>query len=155
MSVAAMETPEPRMLTVPSEVLGPLTVPETHLVRFPEGLLGFPDTRDYVLLPAAGDGSYWLQSAEHPSLIFFLVDPFLHYEDYEVELSTSHVDSIGARSRSDVAVLAIVTLPSSDDDHATVNLQGPVAFNLSDGIARQVILRDANLGVRRPLQLAG
>ncbi len=151
MNVVAM--PSPRMLSVASEVLGPLTIPETRLVRFPDGLLGFPDTRDYVLVPAGGGGSYWLQSAEHPSLIFFLVDPFLHFDDYEVELAAPHVESLGARSHGDVAILAIVTLPPSEDTSATANLQGPLALNLSEGIGRQVILRDSAHGVRRPLSL--
>lgn len=153
MNAAAMKTPEPRMVTVESDVLGEMTVPETRMIHFPEGLLGFPDSRDYVLVPAAHDGAYWLQSAEHASLIFFLVDPFLHYGDYEVELTAAQVDSIGAQSQSDIAILAIVTLPSSDDAPATANLQGPLAINVSDGVARQVILRDAGLGVRRPLRL--
>lgn len=153
MSVAAMKKPESATRTIESEVLGPLEVPESRVVEFPDGLLGFPDTRGYVLVPAAGDGAYWLQSAEHPSLIFFLVDPFLHYEDYEVELTPAQVDSIGARAQEDVAVLAIVTLPGPDDTAATANLQGPVAFNLADGVARQVILREPGLDVRRPLQL--
>lgn len=148
-----MERAEPAALTVHSDVLGTVTVPETRLLTFPDGLLGFPDTREYVLVPAAPHGSYWLQSAEHSSLIFFLVDPFVHYEEYEVELSGAQVESIGARSQSDVAVLTIVTLPVSEDAPATANLQGPLALNLSDGIGRQVILRDRNLGVRRPLRL--
>jgi flagellar assembly factor FliW len=149
-----MKTPQPARLAVSSDVLGELTVSPEQVLRFPDGLLGFPDTRDYVLVPTRHEGSFWLQSAEHPSLIFFLIDPFQHFDEYAVELSARQVQSIGARTQDDIAILAIVTLPPSDDAPATANLQGPLALNMADGIGRQVILGDSGLGVRRAIPLA-
>ncbi len=153
MSLAAIKSPTPDMVNVPSDVLGELRLPPDQLIHFPAGLLGFPDTRSYVLVPTRRAGSYWLQSAEHSSLIFFVIDPFQHFEEYAVDLSAGQVEAIGARTQDDVAILAIVTLPSGDAAPATVNLQGPLALNMADRVGCQVILRDSGLGVRRPLPM--
>lgn len=151
---AALRTPDPTMLTIDSDVLGPLRVPQSRLVRFEEGLLGFPETRDFVLVTAAREATYWLQSAEHSSLIFLLVDPFRQFPDYEVDLPASDASAIGASGHEEVAIFTVVTLPSTDEGPATANLQGPLAINLAAGLGRQVVLRHHGLGVRREFQLS-
>ena len=153
MSMAAPKTMTAGTRTVGSDVLGPIRVTDDQVVEFPDGLLGFPETREYVLVPAGRKGTYWLQSVEHTSLIFLLVDPFLYFEDYEVELSAGEVRSLNAEAQSDVAVLTIVTLPGDDGEDPTANLQGPLALNLTTGLGRQVILRRPGLGVRRAFRL--
>lgn len=138
---------------VASDVLGALEVPADRVVRFPQGLLGFPDAREFVLVAAAREGTYWLQSVEHASLIFLVIDPFLHFPDYAVDLSRGDVASLDASAESDIAILAVVTLPGREGDACTANLQGPLALNLERGVARQIILRNADAGVRRTVRL--
>jgi len=152
MSMLALDMEGPTV-SIASDLLGPLQVEPGQMVRFPEGLLGFPDNREFVLVPAERVGTYWLQSTEHASLIFLAIDPFLHFHDYVVELPEIEVRALGAEDQADVAILAIVTLPGSEGDPATANLQGPLALNLARHTARQVVLRDASFGVRRDFRL--
>ncbi len=153
MNAAALRNEAVPGVRVESEVLGPLTVSADHVLDFPDGVLGFPDARRFVLVAAARDGLYWLQSTEHASLVFLVLDPFLHFPDYAVEIPASNVAGLSAASHADIAIFTIVTLSAGADVPCTANLQGPLAINLSGGIGRQLVLRNGDLGVRRAVQL--
>ena len=152
MSMPALDT-ETSTVTIESDLLGSVQAADHQLVRFADGLLGFPEVRDFVLVPAERAGTYWLQSVEHTSLAFLVIDPFLHFPDYVVELADTEVRGLEADDQGDVAILSIVTLPAAEGEPATANLQGPLALNLRHGRGRQVILRDGSPGVRRSFHL--
>ena len=139
---------------VDSQLLGPLTVSENEIFFFPSGLFGFPECRSFVMLPAERPGFYWLQSVEHSALAFMLVDPFLFFEGYAVDLGFSERADLVVENADDAAVLAIVTLPRSASEPATVNLQGPIALNLNARRGKQLVLQDNEYGVRCPLDLS-
>ncbi|CAN5824592.1 hypothetical protein BH23PLA1_BH23PLA1_39310 [soil metagenome] len=96
---------------------------------------------------------FWLQSADKSALAFLLIDPFMFFADYTVELSAADRRELQVEDRSDVAVLAIATLPRRQGAPCTVNLQGPVALNLASRLARQIVISDPELGTRRPIDL--
>lgn len=120
-------------------------------IRFPRGLLGFPDARLYTLESADVPGFYWLRSTEHAPLAFVLVDPFQVIEDYSVDLPAQDADALGVKEPSDVAVLAIATVPREAGERWTANLQGPVAINFKAGLGLQFVRGDA-AGVRTPFR---
>ena len=146
----ATSRPAPTLVTVASEVLGPVTVAADAVLTFPTGLFGFPECRRFALLPAGRDGLYWLQSLEHSALAFLLADPFRFFAGYAVELGANDRAELSAASAGDVAVFAIVTLPHARGEQPTANLQGPVALNLRAGLGRQLALADGAWGVRCP-----
>ena len=143
-----------RHMIVESELLGEITVDPDELIHFATGLLGFPDCRRFVLVPSERDGLYWLQSVEHPALVFLLVDPFLAVDGFVVDLSPSELEELQASTESDLAVLAIVTLASPEQGGCTVNLQGPLAINLRAKRARQLAVASSDYGVRYPVDLS-
>lgn len=125
-----------------------------RLVRFPDGLLGFPECRSFRLTATARPGFFWLRSTEHAALVFLLIDPFVYFEGYVVDLGDADVRVLAAQQPGDVAILAMVTLPRGAGEPPTANLQGPVALNLDRGVARQVILPDSPFGLRCPFDIA-
>jgi flagellar assembly factor FliW len=135
-------------MIVKSDLLGSLEVEEIDVFHFPLGLFGFPDTHDFVLLPVESSGLYWLQSTEHSALAFLLVDPFLHFNSYSVDIGAADLKELNAVESSTVAILAIVTLPSSRSEKPTANLQGPVAFNFQARRARQLAIQHSEFDVR-------
>ena len=139
---------------VHSDLLGPISVAASELITFPAGLFGFPECRSFVLVAAARDGMFWLQSAEYGTLAFLVVDPFLFFADYAVDLAPVELAKLEAKEAADLAILAIVTLPRSRDDQATANLQGPIAFNLRSRLAKQIAIPDSDFGVQCPIDLA-
>ncbi len=146
-----MNSPAP--VTVDSDLLGPLTLAPEQLVRFPTGLFGFPDARRFALLPAERDGMYWLQAAEQSALIFLLIDPFRFVEGYAVDVAAPDLADLQADAASEIAILAIVTLPRRRIESPTANLQGPLALNLKGGLAKQIAVADESWDVRHPIDL--
>lgn len=148
MSATAQET-SAAPLRVASRLFGPLSVPLDEIIVMPEGMLGFAGERRFVLLPAAPEGIFWLQSVDDGALIFLLVDPFKYFPEYVVE--SPEIPEPGPDER--VAVLAIVTLPRERGGACSANLQGPVVIQFPERQARQVILTDQRYSTRHELDL--
>lgn len=141
-------------MIVESELLGEVEVQPDELITFPGGLLGFPACREFVLIQSEREGMYWLQSVEHSPLAFLLVDPFVTVDGFAVDLSKTDRAELQIEGQSDVVILAIVTLGSTAAGGSTVNLQGPLAFNLRTRRAKQIAVPNSEYGVRYPLDLA-
>lgn len=150
----AIELDRPRRgdIVTDSDLLGTLAVPEAQVYAFESGIYGFPTARTFALLPAERPGFFWLQSVECSALTFLLVDPFRFVGDYEVDLDFEELGELGSPTAADVLLLAIVTLPRRPEDEATLNLQGPLAFNVEERRGRQVVTHSP-YGVRHPLDL--
>lgn len=140
-------------VTVASELLGEIQVPQESVFQFPQGLYGFEDAHSFVLLPAERNGLFWLQSMDFSALAFLLVDPFHWVENYNVDLPDAELVSLAPADAADVAVLAIVTLPRNSHEHPTANLQGPVALNVRKRVGRQIVLQDSVYNTRHELDL--
>lgn len=141
------------VMHIRSELLGDLEATEEQLVDFPAGIFGFPECRRFALLPGARDGTFWLQSAEHPTLVFLLIDPFAFVPGYVVDLPPGELQELQVTPGTDVAILCIVTLPRQRDELATANLQGPLALNLAARLGKQIVIPESRWGVRESIDL--
>jgi flagellar assembly factor FliW len=142
-------------LTIPSEVLGPVTVAPADVITFEHGVLGFPACRQFVLLPAGREGLYWLQSAEHSALTFLLADPFTLVPGYTLDLgATEGGEALAGASPPDVVALVILTLPATRAEPPTANLQGPVVIDLRTRQGRQVVVTSGEYDLRHPVDLS-
>lgn len=141
--------PAGETLFIASRLFGPLTVPRSDVITMPEGMLGFAGERRFIMLPAAPDGIFWLQSTDEGGLVFLLVDPFIYFPGYVVDLPDLPEPGPG----EEVAVLAIVTLPRGDNETCTANLQGPLVIQFPTRVARQVVLSDSHYHTKHPLDL--
>ena len=153
MSCAVLATPASPLVIVHSDILGDLTVAAEQVIQFRAGLVGLPECTSFVLIPTERSECFWLQSVEHSALAFLLVDPFLFFDGYAIDLSPVEMAEIGADADSDVVVLTIVTLPQAPGEQATANLQGPLAINLSDLRGKQMIVEGDEYRVRAPFDL--
>ena len=143
----------PEFVAVTSSLFGEIQVRAQDVLEFPSGLLGFPECRSFALIAGQSNGTYWLQSIQHPVLVFLLVDPFLAFNDYAVDLAPQDLASLAITSSDDVAILAIVTLSRSPDEDATTNLQGPLVLNLKTRVGKQVTVDQPGIGIRVPVDL--
>lgn len=149
MTAPAAEVHEER-LTISSDLLGPITVAQAEIIRFPGGLYGFPECHAFVLLPTPREAIFWLQSTEFSALSFILADPFVYFSGYHIELEDADIARIGSSDPQHVLVLSIVTMPSDKDGPCTANLHAPLLFNMADRNAFQSIRPDDGYGVREP-----
>ncbi len=151
MTSAALAYSMPSTITVESDLLGALSVDPASIITFPKGLLGFPECRSFVLLQSERKHVYWLQSVDYASLAFLMVDPFVFFEGYTVDLAIT--DFNVAIAADEVHVLSIVTLPSSPDQQPTANLQGPIVVHMSSRVGRQIVIADGKFGIREPFAI--
>jgi flagellar assembly factor FliW len=153
MSVLSLVAPEVEELAVHSDLLGDLKLQSSDVFLFAQGILGFPECRRFALLRGIHDGLYWLQSMEYSALAFLLVDPFTVVDDYAADVPQSQLVDLGAASATDIAILAMVTLPSASGEMPTVNLRGPLAINFRTRRAKQIVSHDGDYSVRCPVDL--
>lgn len=152
MTSAALAYSMPSTTTVVSDLLGTLTVESSAVLTFPQGILGFPECREFVLLPSEREHVYWLQSMQYSSLAFLLVDPFVFFPGYTVDLATTEMlRRPGAPD--EITLLAIVTLPRTRDERPTANLQGPVVIDIRMGRGQQLVIADSSYGIRESFDL--
>lgn len=118
---------------------------------FEEGLLGFIDLREFVLLDDPADEIFvWLQSCESPHIAFPVLEPELFHENYKVQLTKSDLSALKLNHQDKVRYFIIVTIPA-DPTQMTGNLKAPVVINVPLRIARQCVLQDNNLAIREPI----
>ncbi|OHB70069.1 MAG: hypothetical protein A2W23_08320 [Planctomycetes bacterium RBG_16_43_13] len=122
---------------------GDVDVPESEVYSFPEGILGFSDIRQYVVLNNPKGGPFqWLQSLELPSLAFVVCDPRIFMSDYKIKVKEEDISSIKLYDIAGGFVLVIVTVPK-DPMEMTANLLGPLIFNPKEKLAKQLVLSES------------
>jgi flagellar assembly factor FliW len=128
--------------------------PAVSAVRFPTGILGFEQIKNYMLLAKPEESPFaWLQVADNAGLAFVVVDPFVALPDYQPDIPQADVEFLGLHGSDDALLLAIVTVHG--DQRATVNLKGPIVVNRRTHTGKQVILSNAaDYSVQHPLPVA-
>jgi flagellar assembly factor FliW len=127
-------------------------VDEDRLINFVEPVLGFPGSKQYVILDHAEDSPFkWLQSTEEPDLAFVVTNPKLFGMDYEFMLSDEDAAQLAIEQAEDALVLTIVNIPQTDPGKMTANLLGPIVINQAARKAMQVVLSDTQFDTRTRL----
>lgn len=128
---------------------GWLDVDENRLIRFEEGVLGFPAQQRYALIQTGqGSGFYWLQAVCTPDLAFVVCDPRLFVADYQVPVKLEELVNIDLKDASLAQVFVIV---NKVGDILTGNFQGPLVVNVQNRHAKQLVLSDKRYSTRHPL----
>ena len=62
-------------------------------IRFPCGLLGFPETQEYHLAAGPAEGLFWLLAGDGEGPSFLLSDPFVFFDGYTLDLTPAQAAS--------------------------------------------------------------
>jgi flagellar assembly factor FliW len=129
-------------MNIKTSRFGEVAVDDDAVISMPEGMLGFSEITQYVLIQHR-DGSpfLWYQAVDEPNLAFVVVDAFTFFPDYEIVMSSEDVEVLGCEKPGDLAVFLVVVIPDNPED-MTANLRGPLVINVSNKVARQVVLAD-------------
>jgi len=153
-------TPSPAAATLPAPAHAPArthaaapAADQVQALTLAEPLPGFPGHRDYVLVPAEATGRlFWLQSVAADGPRFLAVPAAAFFPDYAPGLPAAVCLELGLAAVGDARLYCLVTVPDGDVSAATANLRAPVVVNPASHRARQVVLLDAALPIRRPLR---
>ncbi|BCJ87867.1 flagellar assembly protein FliW [Effusibacillus dendaii] len=122
-----------------------------YIVKFPEGLPGIEAGHDFQLFLPDPEGPFFeLKSLKNEAITLVLTDPRPFFPHYRVELPIAELESIGITDEKAARIL-VVTVLSDDVARITVNLLAPVVINIEKGLGKQVLLNNAEYGVRHPL----
>ncbi len=136
-------------MVIETSRFGKIEVDGDRLIRFPKGILGFPDDHQFALIQM-GDEScfYWLQAAERAELAFVVCDPTLFVSDYQVPIKADELKEVGLEDPQGAQVFVIV---NKVGESLTGNLQGPLVINVETRVARQLVLSEKKYSTRHPL----
>jgi flagellar assembly factor FliW len=124
--------------------------PESFLT-LPEGLVGFEEHKEFVLLTLSDYEPFrWLQSFSDPGLSFPLLDPSGFVSGFEPALGETDRLALGLEPGELHEVYAIASV-AENGVGVTLNLRAPLVVNPRKRTARQVVLADSRWDVQHPL----
>jgi len=139
-----------------TKYFGEIEYDPKDILTFPEGLFGFEEEHQFLLLPFAGSEAtlLCLQSVNTPSLAFVVMNPFSLNPDYAPILQETELQALSVTQSEELCyyVLCVVRQPVSD---STVNLKCPVVINDDTRTCMQVILDTTEYEMRHPLSEFG
>lgn len=135
-----------------SKRFGEFTVSRDAIIRFPSGIIGFPEFKEYVLLEYRPPFC-WLHSIENPDLAFVVIDGVELGDQYVFPLPYGDADC-DLREDDEYAILVIITV-RSDPKLITANLKAPLVVNLRNRNGVQLVLEDLPYSTREPLIFDG
>lgn len=133
---------------------GEIDIEEEKIIKFTQGLLGFPDVKRYIVLDHLDKPDIpfkWLQAIDNPDLAFVITDPLFFYPDYNPEIDDRDLKEINISDPADRGIMAIVTIPHEEPEKMTANLQGPIIVNYRTRGAKQIVLMGEDYPIRYPL----
>jgi flagellar assembly factor FliW len=114
---------------------------EQHVISFPCGLIGFEETRKYILINDESSQPFlWLVSLEDSELSFPVVVPTFLAEGYAADVSP----------KDETSVLAVVCLRDKIEE-STVNLRSPILIEKKNQVGKQIVLENDRYPFRHPL----
>lgn len=130
-------------MNIQTKYHGEIKVNEQEIWHFEKGLPGFPDEKQFVLLPLPNNDVFMiLQAVQTPYIAFVITNPFLTFKDYEFKIDDSTLEQLRLESEKDVAVYSILTV-KDPFVNTTINLQAPLIFNMKNKKGKQMILNDS------------
>jgi len=138
-------------VTFTNAKFGEVTVEATSILTFPEGVPGFERLKRYGLVQVDEEAPFLrLLSLDEPAVAFVILNPTSIWPDYKPKLGDDELQGLELASDEDLELFCIVTL-SSDPQHVTANLKGPIAINTVSMQARQIILVDDTYNTKHSL----
>lgn len=116
---------------------GRIDVDAADLIRFPSGLPGLEDCREWALLAdSANDALGWLQSTTRAEVALAVVSPRRFVPDYQVRVPRSELSPLQLDDMRDAQVVVVV---GENGTGLTLNLKAPIVINLQARTGRQVV----------------
>ena len=140
-------------MIINTDYYGSIEYKQEELVTFPDGILGFPDLKEYLPLGLdEGDGSLLLlQSVEDPKIAFFLINPPALLADYNPVLQPEELSFLEAKDSSELSYYSICIVNGNYLDNI-VNLKCPLVINPVTRKGIQVVLSGTEYGYRHSLR---
>ncbi len=132
------------MKKIKSRFLGEVEVDENKVLDLGGSIIGFENYNYFYLLDNNTDPNSLfkiLQSAENEDLYWIVLDPFMLFADYDLEVHDEDIIPLSIEDKKDVAALVIITVINGDYQNMTANLLAPIIINFKNNKAKQCIVK--------------
>ena len=130
-------------MEIKTRIFGDVTISDDKMISFPNGIVGFPDLKDFALIhdEEQGDqaGIRWMQSVQEPNFAMPVINPLVVKDDYNPMVDDELLAVIG--KGENLLVMTTITVPT-DLSKMSVNLKAPFVINVDTRKAVQVVLED-------------
>jgi flagellar assembly factor FliW len=110
---------------------GELDIEQSHIFNFPNGLLGFEDLREFVLISEEETVPFkWLICVEKPEIGFPLLSP------WHIDLTYEPGNDFNLQRE---VILCVITL-EDEKGLMTANMKAPVILDVIEQTGKQIIL---------------
>ena len=128
---------------------GVIDVDADLVVTFSEGLIGFENCREYVVVRHDDNSPFrWLQSLDLPGVAFPIVEPNSFRPDYAPTISDSDARTLNLKRDTPTLLFVTVSVPGHDPRALTANLLAPLVINGEARQGKQVIVQDDGFTTR-------
>jgi flagellar assembly factor FliW len=124
-----------------------IEIDEVKPQRFPHGMVGFPEAKEYVVINSGGGDIVCFQSTEQLEASF-LMTPWDEARLGPVPSLTPDQKAALEYSDTHNVLWLLVLNPFADREWVLANLQAPVALNQDAGLGMQCIQADSRLELR-------
>ncbi|MFQ3587746.1 MAG: flagellar assembly protein FliW [Fimbriimonadaceae bacterium] len=129
------------MNTLANTRFGEVRFGPSDVWTFPDGLIGFPECRHFLLIHHREDSPFhWLQSIERPELAFLVTDPNRFVEGFAPELDDRDAQELNLTETTPHVLLTTVSIPPGRPQDLSLNLNGPIVVNLETREGRQFVV---------------
>ena len=138
------------MISFDTSRFGRLEVDKDKVIHFPNGMIGFPKIKRYILMDYKDTLLKWLQAVDDKDVAFIVIPAFEFFPDFSVKIDNSAKDLIEIKNEEDIIVFAILRV---EEGNITANLQGPLVMNSINKKAVQVVNEDTRFSCQTPLKV--
>ena len=135
-------------MNIISHRFGDIEVETADIIRFPNGIIGFPDACEFILLRnESPDIMGWLQCVTNPALALPVVSAHCFVEAYpDVAVDTAAEAAGLGDDVNELAILSVLTAPPGQP--ATINLLAPIVINAETRVGAQLLLEGSRFTTR-------
>lgn len=138
-------------MRIQTKIFGEIDIDEEKILHFTNGIIGFPDLKDFALMYDAEKGEKsnirWLQSLQEPAFAMPVLDPLAVKPDYNPEVEDELLKPIGELKPDEMLVLVTLTVPK-DITKMSVNLCAPIVIHTESRKACQIIVDNEKYPVK-------
>ena len=131
-------------MNVDTYLFGNVEVSADKVITFPNGLVGFEESKRYMLAHEDGQPatiSFTLQSLDDPTLAFQIVDPTSLGFHYELGLTEAENALLQAPAAEDVVVMQVLYRAAPEEGGAiTPSLRAPLVINTRARLGLQKVM---------------
>ena len=127
------------MIKFSSSRFGDLETKEEKVINFPEGIVGLPDLKRFIIIDHKDTPIKWLQSIDDPDMAFIVASPDTMTSEYSIDLDRTVRQNLQLEDDNDLVVLLILRV---EGENVIANFQGPLIINAQNMRGIQIVLEN-------------